>query len=166
MKLHLTPRLGYLAGFLICGGLILYALYLQYYEYQDPCPLCLLQRVVYIVLMVVFLLGALHGPRRTGAIVYSTLLVLVSLIGAGIAGRHVWLQHLPKDKVPECGPGLGYILDRFPLVNALEKIFRGSGECAEAGWRLMGLSIAEWSLVWFVLLGAYAVFVAAAARKS
>ena len=166
MKLHLTPRLGYLAGFLICGGLILYALYLQYYEYQDPCPLCLLQRVVYIVLMVVFLLGALHGPRRTGAIVYSTLLVLVSLIGAGIAGRHVWLQHLPKDKVPECGPGLGYILDRFPLVNALEKIFRGSGECAEAGWRLMGLSIAEWSLVWFILLGAYAVFVAAAARKS
>jgi len=166
MKLHLTPRLGYLAGFLICGGLILYALYLQYYEYQDPCPLWLLQRVVYIALMVVFLLGALHGPRRTGAIVYSTLLVLVSLIGAGIAGRHVWLQHLPKDKVPECGPGLGYILDRFPLVNALEKIFRGSGECAEAGWRLMGLSIAEWSLVWFVLLGAYAVFVAAAARKS
>ena len=166
MKLHLTPRLGYLAGFLICGGLILYALYLQYYEYQDPCPLCLLQRVVYIALMVVFLLGALHGPRRTGAVVYSTLLVLVSVIGAGIAGRHVWLQHLPKDKVPECGPGLGYILDRFPLVNALEKIFRGSGECAEAGWRLMGLSIAEWSLVWFILLGAYAVFVAAAARKS
>ena len=166
MKLHLTPRLGYLAGFLICGGLILYALYLQYYEYQDPCPLCLLQRVVYIALMVVFLLGALHGPRRTGAVVYSTLLVLVSLIGAGIAGRHVWLQHLPKDKVPECGPGLGYILDRFPLVNALEKIFRGSGECAEAGWRLMGLSIAEWSLVWFVLLGVYAVFVAATARKS
>lgn len=166
MKLHLTPRLGYLAGFLICGGLILYALYLQYYEYQNPCPLCLLQRVIYIALMVVFLLGALHGPRRTGAIVYSTLLVLVSLIGAGIAGRHVWLQHLPKDKVPECGPGLGYILDRFPLVNALEKIFRGSGECAEAGWRLMGLSIAEWSLVWFILLGAYAVFVAAAARKS
>jgi disulfide bond formation protein DsbB len=165
MKLHLTPRLGYLAGFLICGGLILYALYLQYYEYQDPCPLCLLQRVVYIALMVVFLLGALHGPRRTGAVVYSTLLVLVSLIGAGIAARHVWLQHLPKDKVPECGPGLGYILDRFPLVNALEKIFRGSGECAEAGWRLMGLSIAEWSLVWFILLGAYAVFVAAAARK-
>ena len=166
MKLQLTPRQGYLAGFLICAGLILYALYLQYYEYQNPCRLCVLQRVVYIALMVGFLLGGLHGPRRTGAVVYSTLLVLVSLTGAGIAARHVWLQHLPKDKVPECGPGLGYILDRFPLFNALEKIFRGSGECAEAGWRLMGLSIAEWSLVWFILLGAYAVFVAAAARRS
>jgi disulfide bond formation protein DsbB len=166
MKLHLTPRLGYFGGFLICGGLILYALYLQYYEYQNPCPLCLLQRVAYIALMAVFLLGALHGPRRAGAIVYSTLLVLVSLSGAGIAARHVWLQHLPKDKVPECGPGLGYILDRFPLVNALEKIFRGSGECAEAAWRLLGLSIAEWSLVWFVLLGAYAACIAVTARKA
>jgi disulfide bond formation protein DsbB len=166
MKLRLTPRLGYLGGFLLAGGLILYALYLQYYEYQNPCPLCILQRVVYIALMVVFLLGALHGPGRTGAIVYSTLLVIVSLTGAGIAARHVWLQHLPKDKVPECGPGLGYILDRFPLINAFEKIFRGSGECAEVGWRLLGLSVAEWSLVWFVLLGAYAVFVAATARKA
>ena len=166
MKLRLTPRLAYLAGFLIAGGLILYALYLQYYEYQNPCPLCILQRVVYIALMVVFLIGALHGPGRTGAIVYSTLLVIVSLTGAGIAARHVWLQHLPKDKVPECGPGLAYILDRFPLFNAFEKIFRGSGECAEVGWRLIGLSVAEWSLVWFVLLGAYAVFIAATARKA
>src|SRR5512141_536279 len=79
MKLRLTPRLAYLAGFLIAGGLILYALYLQYYEYQNPCPLCILQRVVYIALIVVFLVGALHGPGRTGAIVYSTLLVIVSL---------------------------------------------------------------------------------------
>ena len=150
----------------MCGGLIAYALYLQYYEYQNPCPLCIFQRVVYIALMAVFLLGALHGPRRTGAIVYSTLLGLISLTGAGIAARHVWLQHLPKDKVPECGPGLGYILDRFPLFNALEKIFRGSGECAEVSWRLVGLSVAEWSLVWFVLLGAYAVFIAARARQS
>lgn len=165
MKLHFTPRLGYVAGFLVSGGLILYALYLQYYEYQVPCPLCILQRVVFIALMTVFLFGALQGPRRTGAIVYGTLLVIMSLVGASIAARHVWLQHLPKDKVPECGPGLGYILDRFPLISAFEKIFRGSGECAEANWRLLGLSIAEWSLVWFLLLGAYAVLVAAKARR-
>jgi disulfide bond formation protein DsbB len=164
MQLQLTPRRGYLGGFLLCGGLILYALYLQHYEYQNPCPLCILQRVVYIVLMIVFLIAALHGPRRTGSTVYSTLLALVSLVGAGIAGRHVWLQHLPKDKVPECGPGLGYMLDRFPLSSALEKIFRGSGECAEVSWRLLGLSIAEWSLVWFVLLGAFAIAIAVRAR--
>jgi len=165
MKFNLTPRLGYLAGFLMSGGLIAYALYLQHYEYQNPCPLCILQRVVYIVLMVVFLIGALHGPRRTGVYVYSALLTVVSLVGAGIATRHVWLQHLPKDKVPECGPGLNYMLDRFPLVEAFAKIFRGSGECAEVGWKLLGLSVAEWSLVWFILLGAWAVYIAVAARR-
>src|SRR3954469_13024483 len=100
MKLRRRRRPGFLGGFLIAGGLIAYALYLQYFEYQDPCPLCILQRVVYIALMVVFLIAALHGPRRTGVTVYSTLLVIVSLIGAGIATRHVWLQHLPKDQVP------------------------------------------------------------------
>ena len=161
----LTPRLGYSAGFLICGLLFAFALYLQYYEYQNPCPLCILQRVAFIAMMAVFLVGAIHGPRHTGATIYSTLLVIIAAIGAGIATRHVWLQHLPKDRVPECGPGLEYMLNRFPLTQALEKVFRGSGECAEVGWTFLNLSIAEWSLLWFVLLGVLAVYIAVAARK-
>jgi disulfide bond formation protein DsbB len=165
MLTQLPPRLGYLAGLLICGLLFAFALYLQYYEYQDPCPLCILQRVAFIAMMVVFLIGAIHNPRRTGATVYSTLLVIIATIGAGIATRHVWLQHLPKDRVPECGPGLEYMLNRFPLAQALEKIFRGSGECAEVGWTFLTLSIAEWSLLWFVLLGVLAVYIALVARK-
>ena len=165
MSLQLTPRRGYLAGFLACAGLLAFSLYLQYYEYQEPCPLCVLQRVTFIALLTVFLLGAVHGPRRGGATVYSTLLAIISMTGAGIAIRHVWLQHLPKDKVPECGPGLNYMLNKFPLFDALAKVFRGSGECAEVGWTFLGLSIAGWSLVWFVLLGALAVFVAVIARR-
>ncbi len=165
MNLQLTPRLGYLAGFFACAGLLAFSLYLQYYEYQSPCSLCILQRVAFIALMAVFLVGALHGPRRAGAYVYSTLLAIISVTGAGIATRHVWLQNLPKDKVPECGPGLTYMLDKFPLFDVLGKVFRGSGECAEVGWTLFKLSIAGWSLVWFILLGALAVYIAAAARK-
>ena len=92
-------------------------------------------------------------------------MAIISVTGAGIATRHVWLQHLPKDKVPECGPGLSYMLNKFPLFDVFEKIFRGSGECAEVGWTLLNLSIAGWSLVWFVLLGVFAVCVAVIARK-
>ena len=165
MNLHLTPRRGYLTGFLACAGLLAFSLYLQYYEYQDPCPLCILQRVAFIALMLVFLAGALHGPRLTGTRVYSTLLVMISITGAAIATRHVWLQHLPKDKVPECGPGLTYMLNKFPLFEAFEKVFRGSGECAEVGWTLFYLSIAGWSLVWFVALGVFAACIALTARK-
>ena len=166
MPISISPRIGYLAGFAICLSLLAFALYLQYYQYQDPCPLCILQRIAFIAMMVVFLAGAIHGPRRIGAFVYSTVLVLISVVGGGIATRHVWLQHLPRDQVPQCGPGLNYMLDRFPLAQALEKIFRGSGECAEVGWRFLGLSIAEWSLVWFVLLAALAAYIALRARKS
>lgn len=166
--LPLVPRLGYALGFLVCGGLIAFALYLQYYEYQDPCPLCLMQRMVYIALMAVFLAAAVHGPGRVGALVYGGMLLVVSGIGGAIAARHVWLQHLPPERVPECGPGLEFTLRKFPLFQALEKIFAGSGQCAEAGWTFLGLTIAGWSLVWFVLLGAYAVYltVVAAGRRA
>ncbi|MCW5603320.1 MAG: disulfide bond formation protein B [Burkholderiales bacterium] len=156
----MTPRIGYAIGALLCAGLLAFALYLQHVEMQEPCPLCILQRMAYIVLMIVFLIAAVHGPGRTGRIVYGGILFAVAGIGAAIAARHVWLQNLPEGQVPECGPGLQYMLEQFPLTQALEKILAGSGECAEAGWTLLGLTIAGWSLVWLIVLGAFAVFLA------
>jgi disulfide bond formation protein DsbB len=92
-------------------------------------------------------------------------LFLVAGIGAAIATRHVWLQNLPKDRIPECGPGLEYMLRKFPLTQALEKILTGSGECAEVGWKFLGLSIAGWSLAWFVIFGIFAIYLARAGMK-
>ena len=157
----MTSRMGYGLGALVCAGLLAFALYLQYVEHQDPCPMCILQRIAFIAIMVVFVVAAVHGPGRRGAVAYSTLLFLLAGLGGGIAGRQVWLQHLPADRVPACGPGLQYMLERFPLAEALKKVLAGTGECAEVGWRFLSLSIAEWSLVWFVLLALFAVVVAA-----
>lgn len=162
----MTTRIGYALGFLVCAGLLAFAYYLQYVEYQEPCPLCMLQRVAFLDMMVVFGIAALHGPQRRGAIIYSALLFVMAAMGAAIAGRQVWLQHLPPDKVPACGPGLEYMLERFPLSEALQKIFAGSGECAEAGWRFLGLTIAGWSLVWFIALAALAITVALRAPRA
>ena len=163
--IRLIPRLGFALGFVVCAGLLGFALYLQYYDYQDPCPLCIVQRIAFMALAAIFLVAALHGPGRTGAIVYGGMLFLVAGIGAAIATRHVWLQNLPKDRIPECGPGLEYMLKKLPLTQALEKIFVGSGECAEVGWKFLGLSIAGWSLVWFVLFGIFAIYLALAGMK-
>jgi disulfide bond formation protein DsbB len=162
----MTTRQGYTLGFVICAVLLGFALYLQYVEQQEPCPLCMLQRVAFLDMMIVFAIAAIHGPARRGAIVYSGLLFVMAAMGAGIAARQVWLQHLPPDKVPACGPGLEYMLEQFPLGEALRTIFTGSGECAEAGWRFLGLTIAGWSLVWFVVLGALAVYIAVRARRA
>ena len=162
---NFNSRIGYGVGFLVCLALIGFAYYLQFVEYQEPCPLCILQRLAFFALGAVFLVAALHGPGRAGSAVYSGVLFVIAGIGAAIATRHVWLQHLPKDQVPECGPGLEYMLKKFALGQAVEKILSGSGECAETGWSFLGLSIAGWSLLWFVLLGVFAVFLVRFSRQ-
>lgn len=156
----LSPRLGFTAGFAICAGLLGFAYYLQYVEMQNPCPLCMVQRVAFYALATVFLLAALHGPARCGNRVYGITAFVVAALGAAVAGRHVWLQYLPADKVPACGPGLEYMLKKFPLADVLTKVLAGSGECAEAGWTFLGLTIAGWSLFWLVLLGFFALYLA------
>lgn len=156
----LTPRSGFAAGFAICAGLLGFAYYLQYVLDQNPCPLCMVQRVAFYVLAAVFLLAALHGPKRCGSIVYGLLAFVVAAAGAAVAARHVWLQSLPADLVPACGPGLEYMLKKFPLADVFSKVLMGSGECAESGWKFLGLTIAGWSLFWLVLLGLFALYLA------
>ncbi|MCX7555930.1 disulfide bond formation protein B [Xanthomonadaceae bacterium JHOS43] len=143
----------FLFGAVACASLLAYALYAQYRMFLDPCPLCILQRVVFMIMGGLFLLGALHGPKRWGRGIYGVLVFFVAAVGMGIAGRHVWLQGLPPDQVPACGPGLEYMLDAFPLSKTLSMVFTGSGECANVDWNFLGLSMPAWVLVWYLLLG-------------
>jgi disulfide bond formation protein DsbB len=156
----INARVAFAAGFVICAGLLGYAYYLQYVELQNPCPLCMVQRAAFYGVAVVFLLGALHGPRRRGIIVYAVLAFVIAALGAAVAARHVWLQNLPSHLVPVCGPGLEYMLKRFALADVVGKVLTGSGECAEAGWKFLGLTIAGWSLAWLVLMALFALLIA------
>jgi len=162
---RVSNRWLYLAGALFCAGLMGFALFLQYIKHQDPCPLCMVQRVIFIALLAVFALAALHGPKRVGERVYAALVVLLSLTGVGVASRHIWIQHLPKDQVPACGPGLDYMLDTMPMSRVLKELMHGSGECAEKGWTFLTLGIPEWSLICYIALGVWAVLIAVR-RKS
>ncbi len=146
-------RVQFLAGVLVCAGLLAYALYSQYQMGLDPCPLCIFQRVAFIGMGLVFLLGALHGPKGWGRKLYGVVVFFIAMIGVGIAGRHVWLQNLPPDQVPACGPGLGYMLEAFPIGKTLSMVFTGSGECANADWHFLGLTMPTWTLIAYVLLG-------------
>ncbi len=116
-----------------------------------------MQRAFYYAVGGVFLVAALHDPARVGRVIYSVLGLLFALGGLGVAARHVWLQHLPPDKVPACGPDLFFMLENFPLGRTLQKLFAGSGQCAEVKWRFLGLSIPEWSLLCFGALAVYAI---------
>ena len=151
----------YLCGALFAGGLMGFGLFLQYVKHQDPCPLCMVQRVIFIAILAVFALAVLHGPKRIGERIYAVLIALLSLSGAGGAARHIWIQNLPKDQIPACGPGLDYMLETMPMAEVLKELMHGSGECAAKGWTFLSLGIPEWSLLCYLALGAWAVLIAA-----
>jgi len=154
-----TRRHLLLTGFLISVFLIIYVLYTQYVLGLEPCPLCILQRVAVIALGLSFLLLAVKPPqRKQSKFLASLLLVIISSAGVGVAARHVWLQNLPPDKVPGCGPGLDFMMANFPLSEALEMVFSGSGECAEISWSFAFLSMPAWALIWLILLGSFGVW--------
>ena len=145
-----NSRKFFIVIFTICIGLLIFGLYLEHVQGLEACPLCIFQRVAYTVIIFITLIGAIHNPRNLLQIIYKLLMVISAITGAAIAGRQIWLQHLPPELVPECGPGLDYMFNVFPFREALKMIFTGSGECAEVKWRFIGLSIAEWSLIMFI----------------
>jgi protein dithiol:quinone oxidoreductase len=163
---NIKARWQYLAGALVVAALFGGALYLEYVLRQDPCPLCMVQRVIFIVIGVLFFIATLHNPKRVGSTIYAVLIGLFALLGVGVASRHIWIQHLPADKVPACGPGLDYMLQNFPMADVLKELMHGSGECATKGWTFLTLGIPEWSLIWYVLLGAWAVLIAIKTRSN
>jgi len=154
-------RLSYLWVFAIAVLLLLTALYFQYVLHLEPCPLCILQRIALAALGLAALAAAVHGRWNR---FYAALVLLAALAGAALAGRHVWLQSLPPGQVPECGPGLGYMMQNFPLGDAMRMVLSGSGECAEVH-PFLGMSIPGWTLLWFLIFTAFALTAFFARRR-
>ncbi len=154
---HWSYRTLFLIGFLICIALLGYALYAEVHLGLVPCPLCIFQRVAFVWMALWFLIGGLHAPGGRGRWAYVALVVLGALAGIGVAARQLWLQSLPPELVPACGPGLDYMLKAFPLGQVITLVLRGSGDCAVVNWRFLGLSMAGWTLIWYVLLSAFAI---------
>lgn len=160
-----NPRTLLAAVFLVCLVIFGFALYLQHIEVIEPCPMCILQRYSFALIALIALVGAIHDPGLIGARIYGVLVLASALTGAGIASRHSWLQHFPSPSY-SCGADLEYLLDTFPLAKALPAIFSGTGECSEVKWRMLGLSIPEWALIWFVIFAIVAVVVIVRARRA
>ena len=158
MRFLLTPRGAFAAIFAVCAGLIVFGLWLQQAKGLEPCPMCIMQRYAFVLAGLVALAGALHGPQGWGRRLYGLLVLATVVAGGGVAVRQSWLQHNPP-KVSECGADLDFMIDSFPLADALPMIFRGAGDCSLVDWTFLGLSIANWSFLCFavILLAALAV---------
>ncbi len=149
----MIARAWYWLGLLTCLSLLGVAYF--YFQKQlglPPCPLCMFQRAALVFVAFCCLLGVLFKPRKFGARLLALGGCLGSAIGLAIAGRQVWLQNLPEDRVPECGPPLEFMLDAFPLTEVIRSVLSGSGECAEIQWQFLGLSMPGWMIIVFSVM--------------
>jgi protein dithiol:quinone oxidoreductase len=146
-----SRRLLWMGSVFSVVGLMSYAIYAERVLYLDPCPLCITQRLFYICSGLFALLGLFTIRTRWAQRLSAIGMAAAATGGILTAGRQVWLQHLPKDQVPECGPGLQYWLENEPWLRTLSLLLKGDGNCAEVTWTFMGFSMGEWSLAWFIL---------------
>lgn len=129
-----------------------------------PCPLCITQRAFIDLIGLVALVAFIHNPGQTGQRLYAIAGVIAALGGAYFAHHQQWLQSLPADQVPACGPTLAYMLEVFPLVDAFRLLLQGDGSCAEIH-KILGLSIPTWTLIAFIGLAFINIFQAARKKE-
>ncbi|OGB68828.1 MAG: disulfide bond formation protein B [Burkholderiales bacterium RIFOXYC12_FULL_65_23] len=137
-----------------CIALLAFGLYLQHAVGLEPCPMCIVQRYLFVLVALVAAIGAVlpaATARWSGA-----LMALLSLTGAGVAARQSWLQWFPPE-ITACGRDLFGMIESFPLRRVIPMLFRGSGDCSAVDWTFLGLTIANWSFLNFLLVAALGI---------
>ncbi len=137
---------------IVIGSMAFAMLYLEEQLGLAACPLCMTQRLFIVLVGVISLIAGLHNPAGWGQRVYGGLATLTAVTGGAVAARHVWLQHLPAEQVPACGPSLEYMLDTLPFSETLSIVMMGDGNCADTVWTFMGFSIPEQTLALFIVI--------------
>ena len=129
---------------LFCISLLATAFYMEYQLGLEPCPMCIVQRIAVALAGLAALIGILHNKLKK---FYLGLTAFFSAAGSLSAIRHLYLQSLPPDRVPSCGPDLNYLLENNFVSDALIQLFIGDGNCADVMWSLIGISIPGWVLI-------------------
>jgi disulfide bond formation protein DsbB len=162
----LNRRLSNIAGFAVCAALLAYALYSQFYQGLDPCPLCIFQRIAVALLGLLFLGAALHHPSGRARYGYALAIGLAALLTFALAARHLYVQSLPPGSLPSCGAPLAVLLKFTPVWQVIRKVLTGSGECGVVNWRFLGLAMPAWVLIWALILGTFGVLTNLSPRAS
>lgn len=165
MKFFYSRGVNFL-GFLFCCGLLGFAAYLQAHLGLLPCPLCVVQRIIILVIGLLFLIGALYTPPLVfGKKLHSAFLTFFGLLGISIASRHVWLTLQPPSSVATCSPTLEYMFQHLAFTDTLKVLLLGSDDCAKDTWKLLGLNIPEWTLLFFIGVTIFAIIRFVVARN-
>ena len=156
--IRINSRQTYCLQFLVISGLLLFSLYLQFYQGVLPCPLCSLQRVTFVIIGSLSLITGIIYRCRIARILLNIFSFIAAILGIILAGRQIWLQHFPPAGNAECSPDLHYMIQVLPMNELIQKIFAGSAECADQSWQFLSINMAEWSLICFILLGLLSLY--------
>ena len=129
--------------------LVVFSVVIQHFYQLEPCPLCITQRVIFLVSGLLFLFFAFKSLNKLFELIT---LLSINIIGMIFAIRHVLIQKKIIEIPSECGIDLEYMFDNFPLREVFELIFRGTGDSSEIDWSFLGITIPEWSAIWFLIL--------------
>jgi len=139
-------------------GLIIVALLFEHMLLLEPCLLCYAQRACVYLVILLSLVGFLH--KNQSLIIfrsYISLAIAIIVCGISLSIRQLYLQNLPPELVPTCGPDIDYLFETLPILEVFMLAIRGDGNCAEVLWSFLGISIPGWLLVAFVALFIYAM---------
>jgi disulfide bond formation protein DsbB len=142
-----------------CFGSIGAAVYLQFALEMQPCPLCIIQRYMFIAIGICSLVGAFAGKIKAAA----SLGLLGALAGLATAGKHMYVLAHPGFS---CGiDPMQTSLNKIPTATMMPWLFRAEGLCESTTDTLFGLSIPMWAAIWFTILALSLVWVLARRAK-
>ena len=156
-KFFLSHRQAYLIGFFATYFLVALALIIQKKYNLEPCPLCITQRIIFMVLGLLFLMNAFIRPSDVIKKISLVFLSATSIIGMVFSFKHILIQSKVIDVPSECGVDLNYMFENFPFSKALNLLFKGTGDCSHIDWTFLGLTIPELALIGFILFFVYSV---------
>ena len=143
-----------LVNLTVIGALLCGALFMELVLGMSPCPLCMMQRLWFALAGVIIFIGLAHNP---GWGIYPLLATAAATVGGGFSIRQLWLQSLPADQVPACGPDLQYMLEVFPASDVLAAMASGTGDCAAISFQFIGITLPGWALLGFVAVAALCI---------
>ena len=148
--MRLSTRLAFALLAASASGLLVAGLIVGEVARLHPCYLCNFQRLLYIVIATFALCGVLLPQWRR---IWGVLVGLVAIGGVITAAQQSWMQYAP-DQAVECGLGNPTLLERIVdwLGMHWPSMFMVTGFCTNKEWVFLGLSLANWSGVCFILL--------------
>ena len=146
-------------GALLSFLMIVAALWIQLTYQLEPCPLCITQRIIFIVLGLLFVFFVWLPLNFFVRIIYLLAIGITSIVGLIFSARHVLIQQKYITVPAECGIDLDYMFENFPLMEAFNLLFQGTGDCSKVDWTFYGLSLPMMAFLGYLFFLIYALFI-------